>query len=141
MKQKLYITKGIPASGKSTWARNKAKEEPNTVIVNRDSIRTMLKGEYKLFPFGSKMEKLVTDIEQEAIYYTLNRGYNCIVDSTGFMWNEFDTTYNKNTHDCEVEIIDFTHVPLEVCIERDNNREISVGEEVIRKFYNKYLKK
>src|SRR5690606_5236233 len=86
MKQTLYILRGLPASGKSTWAKNKAKEEPNTIIVNRDSIRTMLKGEYKLFPFGSKMEELVSDIEMTSMQSGLIMGYNVIIDSTGFRW-------------------------------------------------------
>ena len=32
----------------------------------------------------------------------------------------------------------FFDTPLSVCIKRDKNRENSVGEEVIRNFYNKY---
>jgi len=40
-----------------------------------------------------------------------------------------------------VEIVDFTHVPLKECIERDKNRANSVGEKAIRNTYNKWLRK
>ena len=39
---KLIVLQGIPASGKSTWAKQWAKEYPNSrVVVNRDSLRSM----------------------------------------------------------------------------------------------------
>jgi len=142
MKKTLYILKGLPASGKSTWAKNKAAEEPNTIIVNRDKIREMLKGEYKLFPFGSKLEVLVTEIENKATKNGLHRGYNVIVDATNFRTNTTDFGINllKETYDCEVEVIDFTHIPLKLCIQRDQQREYPVGKEVIERMYNRYLK-
>jgi len=36
---KLIATRGIPASGKTTWAREYCLKNPNTVRVNRDDIR------------------------------------------------------------------------------------------------------
>ena len=38
----------------------------------------------------------------------------------------------------EVEIKDFFHVSLQVCIDRDAQRENPIGEQVIRNTYNKY---
>lgn len=44
--QKVIILQGIPASGKSTWAREQALARPKeVVIVNRDAIRDSL-GKY-----------------------------------------------------------------------------------------------
>jgi hypothetical protein len=43
------------------------------------------------------------------------------------------------TSKAEVEIKDFTNVPLEVCIQRDADRHKKVGEAVIRDMYNKYI--
>ena len=40
----IYLT-GLPASGKSTWAKNFVKEKLDWVIVNRDSLRNMI-GDY-----------------------------------------------------------------------------------------------
>lgn len=137
--KKLYVLKGLPASGKSTWAKNKVKEEYNTVIVNRDSIRTMLKGMYNLFPFNSKMEDLVTEIEQSAMQTGLALNYNVIMDATNFRWN-LSKEYIQDFYKAELEIIDFTNVSIRTCIERDSKRESPVGYDVIMKMANKYLK-
>lgn len=135
---KLYVLKGLPASGKSTFAKNKSKEEPNTVIVNRDKIREMLKGEYKLFPFGSKMEQIVTDIEMSSLQSALALGYDVILDSTGFRWN-LSKEYVKSFYEADLEIIDFTHVDLKTCIQRDQQRQNPVGKLVIENMAKKYL--
>lgn len=148
MNKKLYVTKGLPASGKSTWAKEKVAQEPDTVIVNRDKIREMLKGIYSNFPFGSSMENLVTKIEEYTIIKSL-LDYNVIIDSTGFRFNFNHLAKHPAWANREllfdVEIVDFTHVPLEECIKRDKERaergENSVGEEVIKRMYEKYLKK
>ena len=40
---KLILTRGIPASGKSTWAKAWVQEDPQRrVRVNRDDLRRML---------------------------------------------------------------------------------------------------
>jgi predicted kinase len=45
MKTNLYILIGLPGSGKTTWAKNKAKDDLRTVIISRDGFRSMIKGE------------------------------------------------------------------------------------------------
>lgn len=39
---KVILTKGLPASGKTTWARQYQKDNPATVLVNEDELRAML---------------------------------------------------------------------------------------------------
>jgi predicted kinase len=40
----VYFTIGLPASGKSTWAKNKVDQSPNSIKrVNKDELRAMLK--------------------------------------------------------------------------------------------------
>jgi len=39
---KIIICVGIIAAGKSTWAREEVKKNPNTVRINRDDIRSMM---------------------------------------------------------------------------------------------------
>jgi predicted kinase len=140
---KLIILKGLPASGKSTWAKKQAEANLNTVIVSRDSIREMLKGEYKNFPFGTRMEDLVTMIEEQSVYFSLHQGYTVILDATNFRghskWKELlDRKIGEGK--VSIEIRDFTNVSLEECIERDKKRSRSVGEHVIKNMYEKYLK-
>jgi predicted kinase len=140
-KQYLLYLQGLPASGKSTYALNKVKNEFNTIIVNRDSIRTMLRGEYKNFEFGSKMESLVTDIENATIYEALRKGYNVISDNTNF---RLTAGYLKEMELAFPHIhisTKFFDIDLKTAIQRDQQREKSVGKMVIERFYKKYINK
>lgn len=138
---KLIICKGLPASGKSTWAKAWVKEDPKKRIrVNRDDIRHML-GVY----WVPSREKLVTDIEHLTIISAIEKKYDIVVDATNLRGTQpFQALFNTWTWDKDyvMEVKDFTDVPLEVCLERDSLRkEDQVGEDVIMRMYNKHLKK
>lgn len=128
---KVYITVGLPASGKSTWARQYQKEHEDTLILNRDSLRLMLGGKWT-----PKYEEIVKNIEMYALVtcLQLQKKGTVIVDDT----NLNPTTLNSLLKICreqeaEAEIKSFLHVsPLE-CIERDSHRENPVGEATIRR--------
>ena len=136
MKQQLIITKGLPASGKSTWAKEWALVDPiKRVIISRDGLRLML-GKY----WVGEREKLVTSLEKRCIFEALTQGYDVVIDSTGFRWTNEDNSNYVRMFNVEVTIEDFTDVPLEVCIKRDSKREMKVGEEIITNFYNRYIK-
>ncbi len=133
-KQKLILTVGIPASGKSTWAKQFVLESSLTrVRVNRDDIRNML-GKY----WVPERENLVSDIETHCVFEALSAGYTVVIDATNL-----NPKYNKewesiaNLPNVEIEYKQF-YMDLEEAIRRDNNRENPVGEKVITKFYNKY---
>jgi predicted kinase len=70
---------GLPGSGKSTWAKKKVKEDSNTIIVNKDKIREMLRGEYV---FDEALEYLVKIINNSAICCALNEQHDVIIDET-----------------------------------------------------------
>ncbi len=139
---KLIITIGLPASGKSTFAKSWVNDDPkHRMRVNRDDIRRML-GPY----WVPSREGLVTTIEHNMIRDGLVNNYDVILDATNFKAtkeNFGNMVRAWGIPDYEIEFKDFTDVPLEVCIERDKLRlrDESVGEEVIRTMYNKYLKK
>jgi len=149
MKSTLYIPKGLPASGKSTWARTKIEEEDNIYIVSRDSIREMLVGNYGNFPFGhSELEQVVTEGVLEMTTLLLSLDYSVILDETNLNQGRLSKLINEITKDLEVvnptseftvEHIDFTDVPLEECIKRDEERERTVGRHVIKGMHKKYL--
>ena len=133
---KLLILQGIPASGKSTFAKQWVEEDPKTrVIVNRDSIRRGL-GVY----WVPSREDLVSTIEEFIVSEALLSGYNVVLDATNL-----NPLYLKNWTDL-VNMIDKAikieykkfDISLEEALERDKNREFPVGEKVINQFYNKY---
>lgn len=144
---KLYICIGLPASGKTTWARKFVTEKPKErVRVNRDDIRRML-GVYWI----PSREKLVTEIENDMIISSLDKNYDVVVDATNLRGTQrFERIIHENFVDnlthvpyIKMEVKDFTDVPLDTCLIRDKHRpkEEQVGEEAIIRMYNKYLKK
>lgn len=140
--QKLIMCKGLPASGKSHFTKQYIKENPDTIRVNRDDIRSMLCQEW-----SQKLESVVYSTEKAAIFNGLKQGYSVIVDDTNLNpRNEKVLRSNLQNEeafwDVEFEIKDFTNVDLKLCIQRDEQRtgKAQVGKQVIMDMYNKYLK-
>ena len=136
---KLIITRGLPASGKSTWAKQWVLEDPeHRVRINQDDIRLML-GKY----WVPSREKLVQEIQFDAIVEALSREFDVVIDNTNLNKKVLDQFNRliKTFEDYEIEYKDFFDTPLSVCIERDKNRDLQVTEKVIRSFYNNYKDK
>jgi predicted kinase len=78
---KLILTRGVPASGKSTWAKAWVEEDPlNRVRVNRDNLRWTLgvKG-----GIGDQwQEEEVTHWQNQMIVRYLSQGKDVVVDNT-----------------------------------------------------------
>lgn len=133
---KLIITRGIPASGKSTWAKQWVLEDPEHIVrINQDDIRLML-GKY----WVPSREKLVQEIQFDAIVESLCRKFDVVIDNTNLdkkVLEKFDRLI-KTFEDYEIEYKDFFDTPLSVCIERDKNRDVQITEKVIKNFYNNY---
>lgn len=134
---KLIVTRGLPASGKSTMAKDYVRAHlSNTVRVNRDLIREMLHAsEYRAGKGGT--EPTVRSVRNKIIASQLLAGKDVIVDDTNL---ENKTMRELHTlawvHGAEFAVWDLCHVPLVTCIERDQKRiqrnERGVGEAVIR---------
>ena len=75
--QTIYMLCGLPGTGKSTWAGKKS--DKSTLIVNRDSIRTMIHGKYI---FDVNYERMIDDITKASAYNILKNGYDLIIDET-----------------------------------------------------------
>jgi predicted kinase len=133
---KFIICRGLPASGKSTWAKQWVLEDPeHRVRINQDDIRLML-GKY----WVPSREKLVQEIQFDAIVEALCRKFDVVIDNTNLnkkVLEKFDRLI-KTFEDYEIEYKDFFDTPLSVCIERDKNRDLQVTEKVIKGFYNNY---
>lgn len=133
---KVLMLKGLPASGKSTYAKELVSKNHNWVRVNKDDLRAMMNnGE-----FSGKLEKQVIRTEREIAENALKIGKNVVVDDTNFnpIHEEFFRQLAKS-YKAEFEI-KFFDTPLEVCIKRDNKRPNGVGEAVIRRMYSQYLR-
>lgn len=136
---KIVLCRGIQGSGKTTWAKQLVLEDPeHRVRFNNDDIRNML-GKY----WVTSREHLVSDIKKDFMVSAMEFGYDIVVDNMNF--NPKEIEYYENLVDStlgymncySLEYKDF-FIPLEVCIERDSKRENPIGEEVIRKTYERY---
>ena len=133
---KLIICRGIPASGKTFWAKQWVLEDPeHRVRINQDDIRLML-GKY----WVPSREELVQHIQKEALIEALERGYDIVIDNTNLNKKVLDfyraLVIDHGNH--AIEYKDFFDTPLSICIERDKNRDVQVSEKIIRNFYNNY---
>ena len=133
---KVLLLRGLPASGKSTYAKELVAVNHNWVRVNKDDLRAMMNGGV----FSGKLEKHIVRTERELVENALKLGKNVIVDDTNFNPNhEIFFRALAYQYSAEVEV-KFFDIPLEICINRDNKRPNGVGETVIRRMYNQYLK-
>jgi len=134
---KLIATVGLPASGKTTFAR---ALQPSIVRVNRDDLRRMLHGA-RLYTQWA--ERQVTAAQRAQVEALLRAGVNVCVDDTNLRartvreWAKLAARLGA-----EFEVHDFTNVPLEECIRRDAQRseEDRVGEKAIRGLHARYLR-
>lgn len=134
---KVLFLKGLPGSGKSTWAKDFCEKNKDWVRVNRDDLRNM-RGTYWL----PKQEDLITRWEKEFIFTALWDQKNVIVDATNLNpthVNGIKEDINFFHPDTETEIKEFNTTPEE-CIKRDLKRANSVGADVIWRMYYKYIK-
>lgn len=76
--QELILMVGLPRSGKTTWAKEYVKENPNTIIVSPDTIRFALHGKR----FIVEAEEFVWAIHYTMVKTLLLQGYDVLVDAT-----------------------------------------------------------
>ena len=130
---KILVLQGPPASGKTSYAREFIKGKTDWVIVNRDSIREG-RGDYWI----PSQEDYISDLEEFSIRAAIKRGYNVIIDATNL--NPKTQEKWRNIADetkSSIEFMEF-YVPFKEALERDKNRERSVGEKVLKRFYKQY---
>ena len=139
----VTITKGLPASGKSTWAKSQIDQNSCSIKrINKDDLRDMLDNGY----WSKGNEKFIVSVRDQLIVAALNDGKNVIVDDTNLApihestIRRIVTEYNKETGSNISVNVKFFDTPVDECIQRDLKRVRSVGEKVIRTMYNKYLR-
>ncbi len=132
MKQlKIILTYGLPASGKTTWAEQFARQNNYTNIC-KDDIR-LANPTYN--------EKKVRDEKDLKTRESLSNGKSVIWSDTNLnpihkkIAEEIALEFNAT-----VEIKDFSDVPLKECLKRDAHKGTkAVGAKVIKKMYYEYF--
>jgi predicted kinase len=133
----LTITRGLPASGKTTWARARQASDPTVVLVSRDELRATLHGGR----YSPANEEQVVAVRDAVVVDSLARGRDVIVHDTNLNPAHVRALEAlARLHGAGFAIEDFTGVPLEVCITRDASRANAVGEGVIRAMWGEHLR-
>jgi predicted kinase len=141
---KLFVTRGVPGSGKTTVARdlvNQCIEGFKVTRLNRDDFRRMMHG--RRFGEG-RQEQLVTAAQHAAILAVLSEGSDVIVDDTNLRDSQVRTFERlADAAGAEVVIIDLRDVPLAECIRRDSLREGDrrIGADEIRRLHADHVAK
>ena len=137
---KIILCRGIQGSGKSTYSRQWAEQDPEKRLrYNNDDIRTML-GKY----WVPSRESVVRNAKIAIITEAMEQGFDIIIDNMNLNPNEVkyyqgiikEFNERRGTK-YTMEFMDFK-TPLEVCIERDSKRPNPIGREVITKTYERY---
>jgi predicted kinase len=138
----VTILKGIPASGKSTWARQTLDANPGMYKrINKDDLRAMLDNSY----WSKGNEAFVLKVRDMLIIEALTEGKHVIVDDTNLdpkheaRIREIVSEYARESErPIKVEVKEF-NVTLEESINRDAKRPVPVGEKAIRSIHNRYV--
>ncbi len=134
--KKVLILQGLPASGKSSFAREILLREPGKwVRTNKDLLREMCHASY----WTKNNEKFILGIRDRIILEALESGKHIIVDDTNFGKN-IDRIKELVKGKAQIEVDrHFLKVSVEECIQRDLKRPNSVGKDVIMRMYRQHL--
>lgn len=132
---KLLMLKGLPGSGKSTYAKELVRND-DWYRVNKDDLRAMVHDSQ----WGKEREKFILHWRDEIIKDSLGGLKNVVVDDTNLA-PKHEITLRAIAHVYKAEFeVKFFDTPVEECIKRDLARPNSVGSKVIVDMYNQFLK-
>lgn len=132
---KLLALRGLPASGKTTYAKELANK--GWVRVNKDDLRAMLNNG----KFSKDNESYILALRDEIIISSLVQGKNVVVDDTNLDPKHliaFESIAGEFLADFEIRFFD---VDLQECLKRNRNRQNPVPDKVIYQMYERYIKK
>ena len=117
----IIIMKGLPAAGKSTFARDLLNREPKRwKRVNRDDLRSMLdEGVY-----SKQNEDFVRSVQDQLVLSALNDGFDVIIDNTNLIPSTLRKIHQLAEGVGDVKVIEQAfNVSIAECMKRNSARE------------------
>lgn len=140
---KIIVTRGLPGSGKSTWAKGYAAIAKNTAIVERDDLRMQL---FSVYWTGiQEDEERVTRLQEKLVRSYLAEGTSVVISDT-HLPDRSVKKWLKLGHELgvPVEVQDFRHASLELCLKQNASRGTDgskfVDPKVIQDKYERFIK-
>lgn len=129
----LTVTRGIPASGKTTWA-----QAQNTPTVCRDDLRKSVFGLQCKGVLGRTAEATITTLQESMVRDLLKNGSDVIVADMNLR-AAYVRRWQKIALELGAEFVvkDFP-ITLDEALSRNANRTDSVPENVIRDLHRKF---
>lgn len=144
MTQEIILTRGAPASGKTTWAKEITKNNVSLVNINRDDLRASMfpnyygKGVYK--PSNAR-EEAVSRAQFSIAESAITAGRSVVVSDTNLnrkvqvRWDDFTHTMN-DLYDLQVTMrFKNFYEDLDVLIDRNSKRDGGVPLDVLTRMY------
>lgn len=139
----LVICQGLPASGKSTWARSMCPPASLTtpvrpiVVVNKDTIRSEFAQSGWVWSQASEGDVIV-ERDRRITEAFANGAEEVISDDTNFGRHPKVLKQLAERLGVHFRIQSFLHVPVEECVKRDAHRSPKVGPKVIYQMAHRY---
>lgn len=139
--RRIYVLRGLPASGKSTWAINWVQLSPtHRIRINKDSLRAIFSNVWSI-----KVEIVTSKASIEALKEAMNQGFDIVIDNTHLKQASVHEI-NTIVHDFNKDSAKYQYVTEEIwfpvsvseCIVRDSKREKPVGGKVITDMFEKH---
>lgn len=120
---------GLPGSGKSTYIKRYFNQ--NLSVHSSDAIREELSGNVN----NQDINKQVFDLLHKRVKEDLKNGISCVYDATNISWKRRKAFLESlNGINCW-KVCHLIATPYEVCLERNQQRERVVPDDVIRRMY------
>ncbi len=134
----IFMLKGIPASGKSTWAKQQIQKYPGKYKrINKDDLRAMMDDNQ----WSRKNEAFTIGIRDDIIAVALAKGYDVIVDDTNFNEAHYASICERAKRTGDVRVLEkYFELSLKGAIDRNEKRLNAVPVGVIHQMYNKHVK-
>ena len=132
----VHLTCGLPASGKTTLARQMCADSGGKLRrVNLDDLRRMLDADRRA---DWAAEQTVVRMLEQSVAALIADGYDVIVDNTHLQRKIPGRLRTALAGQAGFIVHDLTDVDVEECIARDAARDRPVGEAVIRSMWKSH---
>lgn len=130
----VFVMIGVPGSGKSTFAQS--LKSHHIKVFSSDEYREKLFGDANI----QTNPKLVFDTMYGDAIRAIKDGNSIVIDSTNVKSRDRKNIIKKFTNYTHSIIAICMTTPISECVVRDNNRDRTVGKEVIDHMNDVYTK-